>query len=205
MELTWSQCTNERPFCQKCISTGRDCEGYERERVFITGTLETRGRVASHPKKGTSSKKQRTPAAAEPSRPPLLVSSQPLTSAWDDHTVVSSQNVEYSVLITALYTKLENILRAEGSDDGSSEFGISFPQYAPVDFQFAPVEEDFHVNAQCLARLPGTEEGDDVESYCVFLFDVSQPVDKQPDRWLTPDSTTCLSYHGSRGPSKPVR
>jgi (R)-2-hydroxyglutarate---pyruvate transhydrogenase len=204
VELTWLQCTNERPFCQKCISTGRDCEGYERERVFITGTLETRGRVASHPKKGSSSKKQR-PTPEPSTTVPVLVSSQPLTSAWDDHTIVSSQHVEYSVLITALHTKLENILRAEGSDDGSSEFGISFPSYAPVDFQVAPVEEDLHVNAHCLARLPGAEEGDDVESYCVFLFDVSKSVEEQPNRWLIPDSTTYRLCRGSRGPIKPVR
>ena len=32
------QCSNERPYCSNCVNSGRQCEGYERERVFITGT-----------------------------------------------------------------------------------------------------------------------------------------------------------------------
>ncbi|KAK3942429.1 hypothetical protein QBC46DRAFT_309455 [Diplogelasinospora grovesii] len=43
------KCDNERPFCKKCIDSGRDCAGYERETVFIIGTIEDQGRCSSHP------------------------------------------------------------------------------------------------------------------------------------------------------------
>ncbi|KAK7966533.1 uncharacterized protein PG986_000810, partial [Apiospora aurea] len=43
------QCDNTRPFCKKCTDHGRTCEGYERETVFIVGTVDDKGRCASHP------------------------------------------------------------------------------------------------------------------------------------------------------------
>lgn len=46
------QCSNERPFCKKCIACGRHCEGYDRVRVFITGTPEEQGKVVHYGKKG---------------------------------------------------------------------------------------------------------------------------------------------------------
>lgn len=165
------KCSNERPFCQKCIASGRECEGYERERVFITGTPENMGRVASHPKKGPSSSKPKTPAGEDSPRPdlaPLL----PLTSAWDDHTLVSSQGIEYSVLVSALQTKLPNLLRDYSEQDESEGFHISFPPYAPSELQPTLIDQDLRVSAQCLARLPSIDEGDDsAESYCVFFFE----------------------------------
>ena len=126
--------------------------------------------MASHPKKGSSSKKPKT--AAEESTNPELVPLQPLISAWDDHTVVSSQGIEYSVLITALHTMLQAVLRDDNAEEDSAGFRISFPPYVPSELQPSPAEEDFNVSAQCLARLPGNDEGDDAESYCIFLFEV---------------------------------
>ncbi|KAK4141651.1 uncharacterized protein C8A04DRAFT_30762 [Dichotomopilus funicola] len=43
------KCDNKRPFCQKCLDNNRPCAGYEREAVFIIGTLEDQGRCSSHP------------------------------------------------------------------------------------------------------------------------------------------------------------
>ncbi|KAK8113257.1 hypothetical protein PG984_013783 [Apiospora sp. TS-2023a] len=43
------KCDNTRPFCKKCTDHGRVCEGYERETVFIVGTVDDKGRCASHP------------------------------------------------------------------------------------------------------------------------------------------------------------
>ncbi|KAL2164667.1 hypothetical protein VTH06DRAFT_3884 [Thermothelomyces fergusii] len=43
------KCDNQRPHCRKCIDGGRICAGYERETVFIIGTLDDRGRCSSHP------------------------------------------------------------------------------------------------------------------------------------------------------------
>jgi hypothetical protein len=48
------QCDNERPKCKKCANTGRECEGYERNRVFIVGTPEELGRCSSHPHRSIS-------------------------------------------------------------------------------------------------------------------------------------------------------
>ncbi|KAK7430069.1 hypothetical protein QQZ08_003460 [Neonectria magnoliae] len=165
------KCSNERPFCQKCIASGRECEGYERERVFITGTPESKGRVASHPKKGPSSSKQRTPVS-EGSPKPDLAPLQPFTSAWDDHTLLSSQGIEYSVLISALQTKLPNLLRDFASQDESESFRISLPPFGPSELTPALIGQELRVSAQCLARLPSLDDSDDsAESYCVFFFE----------------------------------
>ncbi|KPM41531.1 hypothetical protein AK830_g5032 [Neonectria ditissima] len=183
--LIEKQCSNERPFCQKCIASGRECEGYERERVFITGTPESKGRVASHPKKGPSSSKQKT-LAGEGSPKPDLAPLQPFTSAWDDHTLISSQGIEYSVLVSALRTKLPNLLRESTTQDESEGFRISLPSYAPSELTPALVDQELRVSAQCLARLPSLDEGDDsAESYCVFLFEhdlLVGPTESGPDQ-----------------------
>ncbi|KAF7550207.1 hypothetical protein G7046_g8086 [Stylonectria norvegica] len=168
----YDPCTNERPFCQKCIASGRECEGYGREMVFITGTVETKGRVASHPKKGSSSRKQQTAVEEEDDVAFGLTPLNPLTAAWDDHTVVSSQGVEYSVLITALHTNLQSVFRDEAAEEESAGFRIAFPSYVPLELQPSLGEEYLSAASQCLARLPGIDEVDDsAESYCVFLFD----------------------------------
>ncbi|KAF5258302.1 hypothetical protein FOXYS1_11124 [Fusarium oxysporum] len=164
-------CSNERPYCQKCISSGRQCEGYERERVFITGTPQNKGRVASHPKKSSSSKKDSSPSYEEPPRTLDITPVHPLTSAWDDHTLVSSQGVEYSVLVSALHTRLPYTL-PDHPADGSTPFRITFPPYTPTDLQSLLGEGDFGVRAQCLARLPSVYEQDDsAQSYCIFFFE----------------------------------
>ncbi|TXC09807.1 hypothetical protein FocTR4_00005532 [Fusarium oxysporum f. sp. cubense] len=164
-------CSNERPFCQKCTSSGRQCEGYERERVFITGTPQNKGRVASHPKKSSSSKKDSSPSYEEPPRALDITPVHPLTSAWDDHTLVSSQGVEYSVLVSALHTRLPYTLPDHSADD-STPFRITFPPYTPTDLQSLLGEGDFGVRAQCLARLPSVYEQDDsAQSYCIFFFE----------------------------------
>ncbi|KAK4106830.1 hypothetical protein N658DRAFT_512576 [Parathielavia hyrcaniae] len=43
------KCDNTRPLCRKCLDGGRACAGYERETVFIVGTVEDQGRCSSHP------------------------------------------------------------------------------------------------------------------------------------------------------------
>lgn len=163
------QCSNERPHCSNCTNSGRQCEGYERERVFITGTPETKGRVASHPKKAGSTKKQKT--NAEEDVKPQLWPTQPLTSAWDDFLMLSNHGTESAVLLTALQTNLQAV-SGSGSDDGAG-FDISLPMYAPSELHPHVCEGEFNARTRCLARVGGVEETyGATDGYCAFLFEV---------------------------------
>ncbi|KKP02468.1 D-lactate dehydrogenase (cytochrome) [Trichoderma harzianum] len=213
----YDPCSNERPFCQNCISSGRTCEGYERERVFITGTPETKGRVASHPKKTTPSKKPKASpspsvkASDEPgsssssifSGPQLFQPLAPLTSAWDDYvrlTPGGQGGTGFPALITALQTNLQSVARLEAAvggecgGDGSAAgllSAIQFPPYAAA--ELLPVADDaFGMNAQCFVRQKATNsEHDSTESYCAFLFEMSIALLSRRDTFLrAPEWTT---------------
>ncbi|KAK0765576.1 hypothetical protein N5P37_001513 [Trichoderma harzianum] len=213
----YDPCSNERPFCQNCISSGRTCEGYERERVFITGTPETKGRVASHPKKTTPSKKPKASpspsvkASDEPgsSSSSIFSGSQlfqplaPLTSAWDDYvrlTPGGQGGTGFPALVTALQTNLQSVARLEGAvggeggGDGSAAgllSAIQFPPYAAA--ELLPMADDaFGMNAQCFVRQKATNsEHDSTESYCAFLFEMSIALLSRRDTFLrAPEWTT---------------
>ena len=79
-----NQCDNQRPFCKKCIDSGRDCQGYERETVFIIGTVEDEGRCSSHPRRVVGKKGKASPSKPQEPKKLQLVPSQPLQPAWDD-------------------------------------------------------------------------------------------------------------------------
>ena len=186
------QCSNERPYCSNCANSGRRCEGYERERVFITGTPETKGRVASHPKKAPSSTKEPKPKAeAGAGLGPPVVPVPPLTPAWDDYMRLSVRGVETPMLLTALQTSLRGV----GGHDGDTEGGagldghgdggdgglgagdaglirVSLPEYAPAELQAHLGPGEGCVKSVCLAALDrhGASDG-----YCAFLFEVDIP------------------------------
>ncbi|KAI0127490.1 hypothetical protein BJ170DRAFT_374534 [Xylariales sp. AK1849] len=48
-------CDNTRPFCKRCTDRDRVCEGYEQETIFIVGTVDDKGRCASHPPRSLQS------------------------------------------------------------------------------------------------------------------------------------------------------
>ncbi|KFX85997.1 hypothetical protein V490_09278, partial [Pseudogymnoascus sp. VKM F-3557] len=54
------KCDNARPKCQKCVASGRECGGYERQMIFIVGTTNERGRCSSHPHRSILTAKQRS-------------------------------------------------------------------------------------------------------------------------------------------------
>ncbi|QPC73658.1 hypothetical protein HYE68_004410 [Fusarium pseudograminearum] len=157
---------------------GKECEGYQRERVFITGTPQNKGRVASHPKKGSPSKKKGSPSFKEPPRALDLTPTQPLTSAWDSHTLISNHGAEYSVLVSAINARLPYPLPNNSAlDEPSSPFQITFPPYTPTEIQPLSGGGDLDVRAQCLARIPSVHDQDDsAQSYCVFFFESLTPV-----------------------------
>ncbi|XWW96993.1 hypothetical protein V2A60_004973 [Cordyceps javanica] len=176
-------CTNERPHCRKCIASGRDCEGYERERVFITGTLDDRGRVASHPKRVTPAKKQNSKSPQpkrERSESHSPKFSQTLNnSAWDDNLDISPGGKN----ISALHTSLHTIVRSSGTAlDGSNGFGIALPPYSPIELHSNPGghiaghELPLWISAQCLLCHRGIQGGArSADSYCLFLFEQASP------------------------------
>ncbi|OBT68800.1 hypothetical protein VE03_02121 [Pseudogymnoascus sp. 23342-1-I1] len=53
------KCDNARPKCQKCVASGRECGGYERQMIFIVGTTNERGRCSSHPHRSILTAKQK--------------------------------------------------------------------------------------------------------------------------------------------------
>jgi hypothetical protein len=171
--LTRRQCTNERPFCEKCIARGRQCEGYERKRVFITGTPASKGRVASHPKKGVSSKRNSDDEHSQDVR--LDVSpSLPLSSAWDDHVSLSVNGVEKSVLMPTLQLKLEDVARSGNtSRPNSSLFQLDTLPYAATDGRAMKGGAVVDTSAQCLLSVEDMDDGESSmgDSYCAFIYE----------------------------------
>ncbi|KFY11414.1 hypothetical protein V491_07218, partial [Pseudogymnoascus sp. VKM F-3775] len=71
------KCDNTRPKCQKCVASGRECGGYERQMIFIVGTTNERGRCSSHPHRSILTAKQKVEKEKERERnkelaPPLV-------------------------------------------------------------------------------------------------------------------------------------
>lgn len=183
---TREQCSNERPLCTKCLNSGRDCEGYERERVFITGTLETKGRVASHPKKSGSNpvpsrreEKQwrRSSSRSEASSSPSAQPSAPYSSAWDECIPFSVHGNEYLSTMMALHTKLDSAGREPSEHVHSDEgpFKLSLQPYRFQELQPSNDPKEFHCEAQYLQSLTSASDNvqDLTDSYHVFLYEVS--------------------------------
>jgi len=193
------KCDNQRPFCKKCIDTGRDCEGYERKAVFIIGTPQDGGRCSSHPRRVVSKKAkgsslspspaitdEPTPepeSEAEPERLDLKPV-QPFEAAWNDLVSLSTGEVLYNVQIAALHTSIAAVTR-QGRDSGNSNsFTISLPPYVPLDARPVTTSDDFTLRSQCLVytTTPAqAQEGqaDDIappvgEGICLFLYEVSR-------------------------------
>ncbi len=180
------QCDNGRPFCKKCIDTGRDCAGYERETVFIIGTPEDGGRCSSHPPRVIKSKKARParPSKAgaeeddEPAEKLELVPVAPLQPAWDDLVPLSTGAAVYHVQVAALHTSLRHVGRQldEGSD---VRFAVAFNPYAPADLRPSMTGDDFELQSQCVVHLapvdPNLKPDPEItatDSICLFLYEV---------------------------------
>lgn len=170
------QCDNGKPFCKKCTDSGRKCAGYERETVFIIGTLEDGGRCSSHPPRVIRSKKDKNASvkAERAAEKPDLVPAQPLQPAWDDLISVSDGSVVQHVQIAALHTNLETVGRQTGKDD-ANKFAMSFDPYRLADLRPTGGEDDFELRCQYMVHLapatdthnPGSET---VTTDSIFLF-----------------------------------
>ena len=195
------QCDNNRPVCKKCSQSGRECLGYERETVFIIGTLEDGGRCSSHPPRVVKSKKAKASSSKAEAPPEQLelVTNQPLQPAWDDLISLTTGETTYEVRIAALHTSLQGVRRLH--EDGSdTKFAVFFPSYTPVDVRPLPSEDDFELRYQCMVHLAPTDDGlgqssettVPTDSVCLFLYEVRLPEPESPPDMaqLTGGSTT---------------
>ncbi|KAK0748744.1 hypothetical protein B0T21DRAFT_420999 [Apiosordaria backusii] len=179
------KCDNERPLCRKCLDSGRECAGYERETVFIIGTIEDQGRCSSHPprvvksKKG-SSKKSSSKRSEDDDGRFQLVANTPLRPAWDDLISLSCRGQTFQVQIAALFTPLSTVTRAYATDEDEGEQNrtifLSFPTYQPPDLTPYPGEDDFQLFSQCMVHLaPPSEarggQGTQTDSIFMFLYE----------------------------------
>ena len=178
------QCDNQRPFCRKCIDGSRECAGYERETVFIIGTIEDQGRCSSHPPRAVKPKKGKAASGGGDEGEPFgLVLNEPLGPAWDDSVSVSCRGSSYQVRMAALNTDLQAVTRAGEDNSGGDEAAgkpvfITLPAYEAPNVQPGPSEDDFQLEAQCLVHLatPDEEQGEGgqtaADSVCLFLYEV---------------------------------
>lgn len=186
------KCDNERPFCRKCIDSGRECLGYKRETVFIVGTIEDGGRCSSHPPRVIKSKKAKASTSSrsggeedretpqqrhQKHRNLELFSDQPLQSVWDDLIMLStSSGTKYNVQFTALNTRLQNVVRGSGGNrEVTGEFIVSsMADYEVSNVQLDFSDQDFELKSQCLISLP---ESQDRNPYmpsigsCIMLYE----------------------------------
>ncbi|KAH8894949.1 hypothetical protein GQ53DRAFT_839333 [Thozetella sp. PMI_491] len=182
------KCDNERPFCRKCVDSGRECAGYERETVFIIGTIEDGGRCSSHPPRVVKSKRTKAQAAAktpEMDEKSELVPLEPLRPAWDDLIAVSAYDRRFRVQLATLQTNLQGLARAQGGGEDGGRFRFArFPAYEPRDVRPLVEEKEFELRSQALVHLsPVQETLNEVdgtikrtESICVFLYDHNNSV-----------------------------
>lgn len=159
--------------------------------VFITGTPENKGRVASHPRKGTpsmpSSSSSKSPrpstepesSTTKPERVLDLVPAQPLTSAWEDYITLSSNEDEHHTLTTALQVPLGAVIRQTTDSSNTEPFSIVLPPYTPLDLSPNVNIGNFAAGGQCLVHVaPSDDTGGSSECFCVFLFEVGHLLDR---------------------------
>ncbi|OIW34063.1 hypothetical protein CONLIGDRAFT_568954 [Coniochaeta ligniaria NRRL 30616] len=184
------KCDNQRPYCKKCIDNGRQCAGYERETVFIIGTIQDEGRCSSHPPRVVKSTARRggkmSKKKEEEEEKLAPVPIEPLQPAWDDLICLSNAGKNYRVQIAALQTTLQAVVRGK-DETGSSKFTFaSFPPYEPFNPQPFLRDDDFDLRAQCLVHLDEDGASDGMEtdemdttstdSICLFLYEHNNSV-----------------------------
>lgn len=193
------QCHNERPYCSNCINSGRKCEGYEKQRVFITGTPEDKGRVASHPKKSASSSSRASSSGTRRTRRKLEGSStpevtperdvrqgssqrsqrgssvapqRPLASAWDDYIALQDNGTHRYALMTTLQQPMQVVDTHEPAVTGAGDFSVAMSAYTPTEVYSSPSGSS-QTSGRCLVHLSERSDSQSpAEDYCVWLHEV---------------------------------
>ncbi|TLD34255.1 hypothetical protein PspLS_00578 [Pyricularia sp. CBS 133598] len=163
---------------RKCTDSGRDCGGYERERVFIIGTPREHGRCSSHPRRAVSGRTSRkTPASSGSDRPeseePVVLKHesapetpaasrtdgfdmlpmQPLLPAWDDLVSVSCSGVALSLQIASLNTDLSTVDQSGQASHDAMLKTISLPPYTRPNAHRSMDNNDFELRSHCLTHI----------------------------------------------------
>ncbi|KAK4180016.1 hypothetical protein QBC36DRAFT_307651 [Triangularia setosa] len=192
---------------KKCLESGRECAGYERETVFIIGTIEDQGRCSSHPPRVVKSKKSSSKTSSSKRSDDdgrfQLVANTPLRPAWDNLISLSCQGQAFQVQIAALITPLSTVNRAYATDEDEGEQNrtifLSFPMYQTPDLTPYPGEDDFQLFSQCMVHLapPPTSEsrggpGTQTDSIFMFLYEHNNSVTYDPSQppWKDPSLQT---------------
>ncbi|KAK3322457.1 hypothetical protein B0H66DRAFT_204818 [Apodospora peruviana] len=177
------QCDNERPFCRKCIDSGRTCDGYKRETVFIIGTIEDQGRCSSHPPRVVKPSKKSRLSPRKEEQKLELVANEPLKPAWDDLISVSTAGKTYHIQNAALHTNMDYVVKralsndSDGDEGGGQKNFFSLSEYQPPNIQPFVSDGDFQLRSQALVHLSPLEEtqGEGMQmttdSICMFLYD----------------------------------
>jgi hypothetical protein len=222
--LTTVQCDNQRPVCKKCVDTGRECGGYERERVFIVGTADDRGRCSSHPHRSLLTPKARKFRSTELKKersPSVVQVEHEVDTSW---VRISDAPLNH-IQCLAVHTKLSNLEPV--FQPARQSFSMpSLPHYPPDLTQSSP-DSEFCLRALCLindgnnadvstqSNLSGssraheksrTVAASDISrkgsparvSTCLFLYDV-EPLSFGSDFSIKTDSTHDLLSTSSDG------
>jgi hypothetical protein len=154
--------------------------------------------VASHPKKGVSSKRNSDDEHSQDGRLDVTPS-LPLTSAWDDHVSLSVNGVEKSVLMPTLHMKLEDVARSDGSGRPSSSlFQLNALPYDAFDGHAMKGGAVADTSAQCLLSVDDMDDGESgmSDSYCAFIYEVRSCADPFRSPLISNCSITTLHVKG---------
>lgn len=96
---------------------------------------------------------------------------------------LSNQGVDGPVLVTAMQTSLQSVVRHEvDEDENAGRFSMFCPPYAANELQPVYGNHAFGMNAQCFVRQAASDvEDDSTDGFCVFLFEVSFLISKMTD------------------------
>ena len=155
VNLHLAQCDNERPKCKKCLNAGRECGGYERNRVFIVGTLEEQGRCSSHPHRSLSLQAARDRRPSQSVKHSGSVSQRAPTLSPSDHVPYAPSNQIQFLALHANRLCLESLFQP---NDGSTNLP-SLLDYLPDLAKRSPALESA-LRALCLIHMGVTKKED---------------------------------------------
>ncbi|KAM0334395.1 hypothetical protein ACHAQA_001421 [Verticillium albo-atrum] len=185
-------CDNQRPKCKRCMDGGRECAGYERERVFITATMDDAGRCSSHPPRQVSSSassskkgksvtpegkkgKSSTPegkkgkSSSAESKTLELYAAEPLAPAWDDLIFLNNKGVTHLVQMVVLHASTQSVGKGKSRDNSK----VALAPYTPSGLYFQKKGRELDVSAQSLVSLtPPDEKQAPLNGTFALLFDV---------------------------------